>query len=81
MYSACVPLSVRTVIGKEGLLVRIQSSRLDSRTANRYKPVDALQPIKEYGVRIIEFYDAHRCYTDAEAVVDEFLGLLSKLAK
>ncbi|MGA7877774.1 MAG: hypothetical protein WCA08_19095 [Desulfoferrobacter sp.] len=45
------------------------------------KDHDRARLFKEYGVRIIEFYDAHRCYNDAEAVVDEFLGLLSKLTK
>ena len=40
---------------------------------------DRARLFKDYGVFCIEFYDAKKCYTTPEEVVDDFLDRLSKL--
>jgi hypothetical protein len=62
--------------GKWGILEVMGEHVHTSQTAP--KDHDRARLFKEYGVMMIEFFDAHRCYTDPESVVDEFLGLLAK---
>lgn len=62
--------------GKWGILEVMGESVHTQRTAPRDH--DRARLFKEYGVTMIEFFDAHRCYTDPEGVVREFLQLLSK---
>jgi hypothetical protein len=40
---------------------------------------DRARIFKDYGILVIEFYDAARCYNNPEAVVDDFLRRLQKL--
>jgi len=62
--------------GKWGILEVMGEHVHTQRTAP--KDHDRARLFKEYGVTMIEFYDAHRCYTDPEGVVREFLGFLAK---
>lgn len=62
--------------GRWGILEVMGEDFHTSQTAP--KDHDRARLFKEYGVRLIEFYDAHRCYHSAEDVVDEFLRLLAK---
>jgi hypothetical protein len=41
---------------------------------------DRARLFKEYGLSVVEFYDAQRCYQQPQEVVDSFLALLKRLA-
>jgi hypothetical protein len=46
--------------------------------ATAMKDHDRARLLDDYGVRCIHFYDAARCYSDPEGVVDDFLRRLAK---
>jgi len=63
--------------GKWGILEVMGDKYHPGTTA--MKDHDRARLFKDYGMYVIEFYDANRCYNHPEEVVDEFLRLLSKL--
>ena len=50
-------------------------------SATAMKDHDRARLFKNYGLHVIEFYDANRCYNHPDDVVDEFLNLLSSSYK
>ena len=60
--------------GKWGILEVMGETFHPSATAIRDH--DRARLFKDYGLVVIEFYDASRCYSDPEAVVDDFLRRL-----
>jgi hypothetical protein len=62
--------------GKWGILEVMGENYHTSQTAP--KDHDRARLFKQYGVMMIEFFDAHSCYNTPEKVVDKFLELLAK---
>lgn len=62
--------------GKWGILEVMGETFHPSATAIRDH--DRARLFKDYGLVVIEFYDASRCYSDPEAVVDDFLRRLQQ---
>jgi hypothetical protein len=62
--------------GKWGILEVMGESYHPSATAMRDH--DRARLFKDYGLFIIEFYDAAKCYNTSEAVVADFLARLAK---
>jgi hypothetical protein len=47
-------------------------------SATAMRDHDRARLFKDYGLFIIEFYDAAKCYNTSEAVVADFLARLAK---
>jgi hypothetical protein len=62
--------------GKWGILEVMGEQFHPAQTAMRDH--DRARLFKDYGIRLIEFYEAGRCYNDSDAVVNDFLTRLSK---
>jgi hypothetical protein len=62
--------------GKWGILEVMGESFHPSATA--IKDHDRARLFKDYGLVVIEFYDAARCYREPDAVVDDFLRRLQQ---
>jgi len=62
--------------GKWGLLEVMGEAFHPSATA--IKDHDRARLFKDYGLVVIEFYDATRCYNQPEVVVDDFLRRLQQ---